>query len=172
MRSRIVLGIAVFAFAMSIGSRAGKPGAVVCPSAWAQEADDAASLQDDDSSQEPSTAPIEPGAKPTPISATGVYSGTVMDSVHGAGTISAAISQIHNKINGTWQDTFVPPAFINGTINAKGKMSLQMRFFITGKCGYLFKGVFQHGNEISGTYKLNGCKGMKPEHGSLDMTRP
>ncbi len=178
MPSKIAIGIAVAAFAMLIGGRAGKSAGDLgwtASAAWAQEADEPAAsvapAEESVISEEPPVAPNEPGAKPTPISASGVYSGTVMDSIHGAGTISAAISQIRGKITGTWQDTFVPPAFINGTISPKGKISMRMRFFIKGNCGYLFKGVFQHGDEISGTYKLNGCKGMKPEHGSLDMTR-
>ena len=142
-------------------------------SAWAQEAEDQANdavSQDGDQAQ---AASDNEAAAPeaTPVTASGVYSGTVMDSNQGAGTISASISQIRAKIIGTWQDTFVPPAFINGTITAKGKTTLRMRFHITGNCGYLFTGTFQHGNEISGTYKLNGCRGMAPDHGSLDMIK-
>jgi len=47
----------------------------------------------------------------------------------------------------------------------------RLRFHLTGKCGYVFNGVFERGNEISGDYTLNGCKGMAPDHGTLDMTK-
>jgi hypothetical protein len=151
--------------------------------------DQAADAQDDDAAVSPegdasqdaygsptdgdvSGAKAKPTAKPTPVSAGGVYSGTVTDANRGAGTISAAISQIRTKVIGTWQDTFVPPAFISGTINAKGTMSLRMRFYLKGNCGYLFSGNFKNGNEISGAYKLTACpKGTAPDHGTLDMLK-
>jgi hypothetical protein len=117
-----------------------------------------------------SAAKPKPTPKPTPATASGVYSGTVMDANHGAGVISAAISQIRTKIIGTWQDTFVPPAFIAGTINSKGQMALRMRFYLKGNCGYVFTGSFKNGNEISGSYKLSGCaRGVAADHGTLDM---
>jgi hypothetical protein len=132
--------------------------------AWAQDADDPAAdaaSQDDANSTEAKTI----------VSAGGVYSGTVMDSDQGAGTISAAISQIHAKLIGTWQDTFVPPAFIVGTITAKGKITMRMRFHLTGNCGYIFTGAFVNGDEISGSYVLKACKGMGPDHGTFQMTK-
>jgi hypothetical protein len=33
------------------------------------------------------------------------------------------------------------------------------------------RGVFQHGNEISGSYTLSGCKGMATDHGTFDMVK-
>jgi hypothetical protein len=166
-------------FGVSIGS-----------SAWAQEAqdqtpddqaDDGALSQGSDGSQDAyssanggdeSAAKAKPTPKPTPVSAGGIYSGTVMDANGGAGTISASISQIRTKIIGTWQDTFVPPAFITGTLNAKGTMALRMRFYLKGNCGYLFNGNFKNGNEIFGSYKLTACpRGVAPDHGTLDMLR-
>jgi hypothetical protein len=188
MPSKVGVAIAGVALAMFVGGRAGLGRS---PVAWAQEAQDQAAdlqsdeaaAQDGEASQDESAAPQdesaaqneaegnEPSAKSTPVSASGVYSGTVMDANQGAGTISAAISQIRGRITGAWQDTFVPPAFIAGTLSAKGTMSLHMRFHITGNCGYLFSGVFQNGDEISGKYNLTGCKGMKPDHGSLDMIK-
>jgi len=65
----------------------------------------------------------------------------------------------------------VPPAFIKGNIKSNGKVSMKMRFHIKGKCGYVFTGVFENGDEISGDYKLSGCKGMAPDEGTLDMTK-
>jgi len=147
-------------------------------SAWAQESDDQAV---DPASQDEDTSQIAPASQDDDSysgeaaklpSAGGVYSGTVMDNNQGAGKISAAISQIHAKIIGTWQDTFVPPAFIAGTIKPNGNLNLRMRFFLKGNCGYLFTGVFKNGNEISGSYKVNGCgKKVAADHGTLDMIR-
>lgn len=181
MPSKVGVAIAGLALAMFVVGRAGLGHGSV---AWAQEAQDqAAEVQTGEAAPQDGEAPQgasaaqneadgdEPSSKPTPVSASGVYSGTVMDADQGAGTISAAISQIRGRIIGTWQDTFVPPAFIAGTIAANGKMVLRMRFYITGNCGYLFSGVFQHGNEIAGKYMLTGCRGMKPDHGTLDMTK-
>jgi hypothetical protein len=143
--------------------------------AWAQESEDQAAeaASPDDTASQPDSASQDDAdsTKTAPVSASGVYSGTVMDSKMGAGTISAAITQIRGQLSGTWQDTFVPPAFLKGTITAKGKISLAMRFHLTGNCGYIFAGVFENGNEISGNYKLNGCKGSAPDHGTLDMTK-
>jgi hypothetical protein len=145
-------------------------------SAWAQESDDQAdeaASPDEDTPQPDTASPDDADAtKPAPVSAGGVYSGTVMDNNQGAGKISAAISQIHAKIIGTWQDTFVPPAFIAGTIKANGNLNLRMRFYIKGNCGYLFTGVFKNGNEISGSYQVNACgKKVAADHGTLDMIK-
>ncbi len=145
--------------------------------AWAQEsddqADDAVSPDDDASqadaaSQDDADPQNESGCKAGPAS--GIYSGTVMDNNMGAGTISGSFSQCRGKLNGVWQDTFVPPAFFKGTIKSNGAISARMKFHVFGKCGYLFHGVFENGNEISGSYTLNGCKGMAPDHGTFDMT--
>jgi len=172
--------IAAIAVAMCLAGRIGNVKAGLGwqgSSAWAQEAQgasyDAAVAQDAVSdAADNSEAKAKPTPKPTPVSASGVYSGTVTDANGGAGTISAAISQIKTKIIGTWQDTFVPPAFINGTMNAKGAMSLRMRFYLRGNCGYLFTGTFKNGNEISGTYKLSACpRSIAPDHGTLDMLK-
>jgi hypothetical protein len=179
MRAKIGVMIAGIALATLVVNRVGNLGAGRGFSgsiAWAQEADDSAAdaaSQDDATSQDDSAAQdsADSTEAKTIVSAGGVYSGTVMDNDKGAGTISAAISQIHAKLIGTWQDTFVPPAFIVGTITAKGKISMRMRFHLTGNCGYLFTGVFENGNEISGSYTLSGCKGMAPDHGTLQMTK-
>jgi hypothetical protein len=148
---------------------------------WAQESDDQAgdaASQDDAASQVDSAAQDDAASQDdddsidaSGVSAGGIYSGNVMDDNMGPGTISAAISQTHSKLSGVWQDTFVPPAFLKGTVSSKGKVSMNMRFHIKGKCGYVFKGVFENGNEISGDYKLSGCKGMAPDQGTLDMTK-
>ena len=184
MRPKIGVVIAGIALAMFVVSRvqnlrAGRD--FLGSQAWAQELDDqggdtasqddAASQADVDSQDDAASQNGADSIKATPVPASGVYSGTVMDNAKGAGKISAAISQIHSKLIGTWQDTFVPPAFISGTISSKGKISMSMRFYITGNCGYIFTGVFAHGDEISGNYRLNGCKGSAPDHGTLDMTK-
>jgi hypothetical protein len=175
MRSKVGIMIAGVGFTIFVVGRGGNLSAHFAfadSSAWAQESDD----QNDDavSQDEADTAsPDDADAtKPAPVSAGGIYSGTVMDNNMGAGKISAAISQLHAKISGTWQDTFVPPAFINGTIKANGNLNWRMRFGLKGNCGYLFTGVFKNGNEISGSYKVNACgKKVAADHGTLDMTK-
>jgi hypothetical protein len=179
MRAKIgvvIAGVALGIFVVGRAENRTARFAFAESSAWAQESDDQtddAVSQGDDTSQADTASPDDADAtKPAPVSAGGIYSGTVMDNNMGAGKISAAISQIHAKISGTWQDTFVPPAFINGTIKANGKLNWRMRFGLKGNCGYLFTGVFKNGNEISGSYKVNGCgKKVVADHGTLDMTK-
>jgi hypothetical protein len=166
--------------------------------AWAQEtedpADDAAISQDDAAEQNgtasPNDAPQEQADAPDsatdvpraqarasrlayclkhPFPASGIYSGTFMDNNQGAGMIGASLFQCYTKLSGTWGDDIVPPAFWNGTISSSGKINAQMRFHISGKCGYTFNGTFINGNEISGNYTLHDCKGMGPDGGSFQM---
>ena len=172
MRSKIGIAIGAVALAIFVG-RAN----FASSSAWAQESDDqaiAAASQNDDAAQPASGEDADsPEAAKFPIVG-GVYSGTVMDANQGAGTISAAVGQTKGtgKIFGTWQDTFILPAFLNGTVKANGNMNLRMRFYIKGNCGYLFTGVFKNGDEIAGSHKLNSCgKKFPADHGTFDMTK-
>ena len=166
--------------------------------AWAQDSedrgDDAAVPQDDASDEDgvvsPSNdAPQDQASAPDsadepqdqlrasslkyciehPFPGSGLWSGTVTDNNQGGGKIGASLFQCHSKLGGTWQDDFVPPAFWKGTISSSGNISAQMRFHISGKCGYTFTGTLKHDNEISGTYTLHNCKGMGPDGGSFDM---
>jgi hypothetical protein len=179
MRAKPGVAIAGIALAILVVGRIGNLSAgrgFSGSTAWAQEADDPAAdaaSQVDATPQNDSATQDDANSTEakTIVSAGGVYSGTVMDSDQGAGTISAAISQIHAKLIGTWQDTFVPPAFIVGTITAKGKITMRMRFHLTGNCGYIFTGAFVNGDEISGSYVLKACKGMGPDHGTFQMTK-
>jgi len=145
--------------------------------AFAEESPDHANVQVDDDEQANDTA-VAPDSTSqddvqdlTTSSASGIYSGTVMDANGGAGEISAALGQTHSQMNGTWQDTFVPPAFWKGTISSSGNIKALMKFHLFGKCGYTFHGVFENGNEISGHYVLSHCKGMAPDSGTLDMIK-
>jgi hypothetical protein len=169
----VITGIALAMFAMgrveSVASHCGFSES----GAWAQEsddqADDAVSL-DDLAAQAAAAAQNDPDyPNITPGPASGIYSGTVTDNNMGVGTISASLSQFKGKLSGVWQDTFVPPAFWNGTIKSNGAISARMKFHLFGKCGYVFHGVFKNGNEISGSYTLNGCKKMAKDHGTFDM---
>ena len=94
-----------------------------------------------------------------------------MDNNMGAGTIEGAFFQCRGKLTGNWQDTFVPPAFFSGKIKSNGAISARMKFHLLSKCGYVFHGVFENGNEIAGSYTLNGCKGMAPDGGTFHMTK-
>jgi hypothetical protein len=167
--------------------------------AWAQDSEDqgdnAADQQDDasdqdgvvsppnDAPQDQASAPDSAGDEPQdqlstsnlefcikhPFPGSGLWSGTVMDNNMGGGTIGASLFQCHSKLGGTWQDTFVPPAFWKGTISSSGNIKAQMRFHIKGNCGYTFTGTLTDDNEISGNYTLHNCKGMGPDGGSFDM---
>src|SRR5271156_91642 len=101
MRARIgvvIAGVALAMFVMGrvVNLRAGR--GFGGSSAWAQESDDQAgdtASQDDATSQDDSASQDDADtvAKKIP-SASGIYSGTVMDHDMGAGKISAAITQI------------------------------------------------------------------------------
>ena len=195
----VILGTALAIFAMGrVGNfKAGHR--FTASQAWAQDSedrDDNAAVQQDDASDQdgvvspPNDAPQDqasaldsaddelqnqPRASSLancikhPFPASGLWSGTVMDNDLGGGTISASLFQCHSKVSGTWQDTFVPPAFWKGTISPSGSVKAQMRFHISGKCGYTFTGTFKNDNEIFGNYTLHNCKGMGPDGGSFDM---
>jgi hypothetical protein len=104
-------------------------------------------------------------------SAGGVYSGTIVDNNLGTGMISAALSQQHSKLDGTFVATFVStnygPGFVNGKISSNGNINARLKFSLKGKCGLNFHGTFQNGNEISGDYTMTGCK--MSDHGTFDM---
>jgi hypothetical protein len=105
-------------------------------------------------------------------SASGVYSGTIVDNNLGTGMISASLSQQHSKLDGTFVATFVSsnygPGFVNGKISSNGSINARLKFSLKGKCGLNFHGTFQNGNEISGDYTMTGCKKMS-DHGTFEM---
>jgi len=159
----VIAGTALAMFAMgrieSIATHHGFGGSVACAQESNDPGDDDASVQDDADSE-------------AAVSASGVYSGTIMDSGEGDGMISAAISQIHSKLTGTFVATFQTanygPGFVKGKIK-NGAINARLKFSLNGKCGLNFHGTFQNGNEITGDYAMTGCKG-KSNHGTFDMT--
>jgi hypothetical protein len=108
------------------------------------------------------------------LSVSGIYSGTITDSGEGGGMISAAVTQIHSKVVGTFVATFASadygPGFVKWKIK-NGAIHGRLKFSLRGKCGLNFHGTFQNGDEISGTYQMTGCNG-KSNSGSFDMTHP
>ena len=188
MRAKIGVVVAGTALAMFVMGRAGSLGLArgfADSQAWAQDSedlgDDAAVQQDDTSDQDgvvsaPNDEPQDQLRASSlaycikhPFPGSGLWSGTVTDNNMGGGTISASLFQCHSKLGGTWQDSFVLPAFWKGTISSSGNIKAQMRFHISGKCGYTFTGTLKNDNEISGNYTLHDCKGMGPDGGSFDM---
>ncbi len=174
----VITGIVLAVFAIGRVENVAKHRGFSESAVWAQESDDQAddAVSQDDAAPQADAAPQDDadpqnasGCKAGPAS--GIYSGTVMDNNMGAGTISGAFSQCGGKLTGNWQDTFVPPAFFSGKIKSNGAISARMKFHVFGKCGYLFHGVFENGNEISGSYTLNGCKGMAPDGGTFHMMK-
>jgi len=157
----VMAGTAVAMFAMgrveNIAAHRGFGGSVAC----AQESNDPA---DDASAQDDADAAT---------SASGIYSGTIVDNSLGNGMISAALSQRHSKLDGTFVATFVSsnygPGFVNGKISSNGTVNARLKFSLKGKCGLNFHGTFQNGNEISGDYTMTGC-GMS-DHGTFDMVK-
>ena len=160
----MIAGTALAMFAMGriegVAAHRGFAGSVACAQEWNDQGDDA-SAQDDADSE-------------AAVSASGVYSGTIMDSGEGDGMISAAISQIHSKLVGTFVATFQSanygPGFVKGKIK-NGAINARLKFSLKGKCGLNFHGTFQNGNEITGSYTMTGCSG-KSNSGTFDMTHP
>jgi hypothetical protein len=175
----VITGIGLAMFAMARVENVARHRGFSESQAWAQEsgeqADDAVSQDDDAASQADAASQDDgdgqdtSGCKDGP--AGGLYSGTVMDNNMGAGTIEGAFFQCRGKLTGNWQDTFVHPAFFSGTIKSNGAISAFLKFHLFSKCGYIFHGVFEHGNEIAGSYKLSGCKGMAADGGTFHMSK-
>jgi hypothetical protein len=181
MLAKINLVIAVTALAMSamghvesLAAHRGLSGSA----AFAQESSDqtdAASSQGDSEADAnaDADADADDGAD-NAVSAGGVYSGTIQDANLDDGMISAAITQIHGKISGTFVATFTSadygPGFVKGKISSNGKITALLRFHLKGKCGLTFHGTFENGDEISGDYKVTGCKKTAPDHGTFQMT--
>jgi hypothetical protein len=171
----VITGIGLAMFAMARVENVARQRGFSESTVWAQEsdgqADDAVSHDDNasqaDASQDDGDGQDTRGCKAGP--AGGLYSGTVMDNNKGAGMIEGAFFQCRGKLTGNWQDTFVLPAFFNGTIKSNGAIKATMRFHLFSKCGYIFHGVFENGNEIAGSYKLSGCKGMAADGGTFQM---
>jgi hypothetical protein len=159
----VIAGTALAMFAMgrfeSVAAHRGFGGPVACAQETNDSGDDA-SAQDDADSE-------------AAMSASGIYSGTIMDSGEGDGMISASLSQIHSKLIGTFVATFPTadygPGFVKGKIQSNGAINARLKFSLKGKCGVNFHGTFVNGNEITGDYTMTGCKGMS-NHGTFDMT--
>jgi hypothetical protein len=134
----------------SLGSHRGLGGSI----AWAQTWDDTAEA---------------PDAKTPPPDISGSYSGPADDHRHGAGTISAMISQTGAVLSGTWETDIHGGASgtLTGTVKSNG--SVKMRLTIGGHCGLNVHGIFEHGDEITGVYHVSGC-GRKPDFGTFDIT--
>jgi hypothetical protein len=170
----VIAGIVLAMFAMarveSLAAHRGFSGSV----AWAQESSDQsdeASPRDDTDAD--TNADADDDAD-NAVNAGGVYSGTIQDANLSDGMISAAITQIHGKISGTFVATFTSadygPGFVKGKISSNGKITALLRFHLKGKCGLTFHGTFENGNEIMGGYKLTGCKKTAPDNGTFQMT--
>lgn len=149
--------------------------------AWAQESDDQADdavSQDDNASQDdgaPQDDLAVPDARHKNIcKVCGTYTGKIISNSLGTGTIMVGIIPANipfrRKLSGTWIDSFDnTPGFMKGTASSNGGLSLQFRLKIKGHCLFNFHGIFENGNEISGTYNTNGCSGPS-DSGTIDIT--
>ena len=165
--SLVVLSTALAMFAMarfeSLAAHRGFSGSVAFAQESSDQADAAPSPDDADSDADASTF----------SNAGGVYSGTITDDNQGGGMISAAVTQIHSKLIGTFVATFAStdygPGFVKGKIRSNGAINARLKFSLKGKCGLNFHGTFTNGNEISGSYTMTGCG--TSDHGTFDMVQ-
>jgi hypothetical protein len=149
--------------------------------AWAQESDDQADdavSPDDTAAQDNAGAQDDPAVQHARHKNTckvcGNYSGKIISNSLGTGTFMLGIIPANipfrSKLSGTWIDSFDnTPGFMKGTASSKGGLSLQFRLKIKGHCLFNFHGIFENGNEISGTYNTNGCSGPS-DSGTIDIT--
>ena len=75
------------------------------------------------------------------------------------------ISQTGGELSGSFSD-FFNSGTISGTVTSKDKVKIRLK--ISGKCGASFHGEFEDGDQISGVYKVSGCK--VTDHGTIDAT--
>jgi len=187
MRAKIGVVIAGAAFAMFALGRAEslRAGRGFADSlAWAQEADDQAddaAVSQDETPQDDTDASQDDAASAddatnsaiTNKDVAGIYSGVMMDDARGAGTyLGGFITGLnsHTKLSGTFTDSLDGTGFVQGKVNSSGGISLKYRLKVKGGCIFSFKGTFENGNEIMGTYNRAGCKGG-PGQGTLDIIK-
>jgi hypothetical protein len=90
------------------------------------------------------------------------YTGTVNDSIVGAGALDFKLTQFAGFLSGTWSTTFSGASFLNGSGRAYGvltgatKMQL-MLMSSTNPCMWNVQGSWTTTATITGSYAIGGC---------------
>jgi len=110
--------------------------------------------------------------EPQPLTLTGTWAGTIVDSVGGHGTVRATVRQDGNQVTGTWAATFTDPrgnngGSLSGTVNGSA-VSLTLYGPNEGVCPFRVTATWS-GDRLTGTYAAFSC--TTAITGSLDLRR-
>jgi uncharacterized protein (DUF2147 family) len=150
-----VLAMFVMGRAESFLAHRGLGGSQAWAQDWYDSSGDSSSEADDSESK----------SKTPPPDIAGTYTGTIDDHKEGSGAFTMEITQTGGKLSGSFFD-FFNSGTISGTVTSKDKV--KMRLKVSGKCGATFHGEFEDGDQISGVYKVSGCK--ISDHGTIEAT--
>jgi hypothetical protein len=106
-------------------------------------------------------------------SLTGNYTGTIQDSLAGAGTLQATLSQAGSSLTGTFQTTFANPnnngsGTISGTVNGTS-VTLIITPSVPTACPFNATLTQVSSTQITGTYTALNC--TVAESGTVNITR-
>lgn len=133
-----------------------------CAVAAAQSWDDGGSSADDTAA--------EPDKKAPPPNIAGEWEGEVEDFIFGGYTIGMEIDQNGNKLSGQWDSAFdLAATTIKGSIKSNGDLKMTLKAGPKG-CHLAAVGQLVTENEIEMTYKVVSCKGIKKDHGTIDIS--
>ena len=133
-----------------------------CAVAAAQSWDDGSSAADD--------AAAEPDKKAPPPNIAGEWDGELEDSIFGGYTIALEIDQKGNKLSGQWSSAFdLAATTIKGSIKGNGDLKMTLKAG-RGGCHLAAVGQLVTETEIMMTYKVVSCKGIKKDHGLIDIS--
>jgi hypothetical protein len=123
-------------------------------------------LDDSDNGNE-----IEPDKKAPPPNIAGAWSGSIDDNDAGTGSLSLDVTQKNSKINGEFDCYFGSGSF-SGSINSAGviKFTAKLEGSCKGTCHLQVNASLPHPTEMSGTYKVQGCKHAKGDSGTFLVT--
>ena len=149
-------GFVLLMFAMgrveSLFAHRGFAGSTAWAEDWFTSPDDA------DVDTQPATVP----------DVSGTYTGTVNDDRDGSGSAGATINQNRKGLTGSWS-FFFHGGTLKGKVDSNGNLHIRLK--AGGRCGANFKGTFQNGNEITGSYQVTGCRKGNGDHGTLDILK-
>ena len=99
------------------------------------------------------------GSGPTAFGYSGTWSGTLNDSIGGAGTVTATMSQSGSELVGTWQATFAAGGSNSGTLQGLIRTNdVLIELYPSDPTTCPFALVAQRsGSTLSGTYVAFAC---------------
>jgi hypothetical protein len=123
-------------------------------------------LDDSDNGSE-----IEPDKKAPPPDIAGTWSGSIDDDDGGPASLTLDVTQKNTKINGGFDCDFGSGSF-SGSINSAGviKFTAKLERSCKGTCHLQLNASLPHPAEMSGTYKVQGCKHAKGDTGTFLVT--